>query len=152
MLTNRLHLIFWCFAVGLLAFIVLNFWSARNAPLFRRLETQWAEDVQLLEASKKLPQGWFDVREVEIIGGTPETKGILQRIKVPVAVKKKEGQHKLEVLVVVWEEEGKRGSLIQYNLVNLKTGNMIWELGRTLILSKPKDPNLFKAFLEDLRQ
>jgi hypothetical protein len=152
MLASRLHLLFWCVAVGLLSYIVLDFWSTRNAPLFRKLELQWAQDVELLESSKKLPPGWFDVKEVEITGGTPETKGILRKIRIPVQVKKEDGQHKVEVLVVVWEEEGKRGALIQYNLVNLKTGNMIWELGRTLILSQPQDPNPFKALMEDLRQ
>lgn len=151
MLSKRLHLLFWCVAVGLLSYIVLDLWSSRNAPLFRRLETQWADDVRLLETSKNLPPGWFDVKEVEIFGGTPETKAILRKIKVPVGIKKHDGEHKLEVLVVVWEEEGKRGALIQYNLVNLKSGNMIKEIGRTLILSRPRDPNPFNALLEDLQ-
>lgn len=151
MLSKRLHLLFWCVAVGVLSYIVLDLWSTRNAPLFRKLETQWAEDVKLLESSKNLPQGWFDVKEVEVFGGTPETKAVLRKIKIPVGVKKENGDHKLEVLVVVWEEEGKRGALIQYNLVNLKTGNMIKEIGRTLILSKPRDPNPLNALLEDLQ-
>ncbi len=153
MLTQRLHLFFWCISVSLFAFVILNFWNDRNAPLYRKFESKWAQDVQLLESSKKVHPGWFETKEIEIIGGTPETKAWLKRIQAPLKPKKeKDGSYKLEILTVAWEEEGKRGALVQYNLVDLKTQNMVWELGRTLILSQPKDANPFQAFLEDLRQ
>lgn len=122
-------------AVGLTAYVCFDYWLSRNAPLYRRLEIQWTEDVEMLEASNKLPPGWFDVREIEIIGGTPETKEWLARIKVPLKTKS-DGQNKLEVLVVAWEEEGKRGTMVRYDLVDLKTQNNIWELGRTFILNQ----------------
>ncbi|MGZ3721911.1 MAG: hypothetical protein ACXVA9_03200, partial [Bdellovibrionales bacterium] len=105
-------------------------------------------DVEQLEASGKLPKEWSDVSLIEVIGGTPETKDWLGRIYVPLK-SKKGGHYKLEVLVVVWEEEGKRGTLVQYNLVDLKTQNNIYELGRTFILSKPKSKEPFKAMLEE---
>jgi len=152
MLLRKAHLIFWCIAVALLAYLVLDFWARRNAPLHRKLERLWQEDVTLLEESGKLPQPWFDVKEVEIFGGTPETKSILKRIHIPVAPKNLNGAYKLETLVIVWEEEGIRGATIQYNLVDIKTQNMIKEIGRTLTLRKPRNKDPFKALLEDLRQ
>ena len=142
MVEQRLHLLLWCAAISLLAFVVLDYWSSRNAPIQIRFERMWRDDVALLEGSTALPKQWFDVSEVEIFGGTPETKGWLRKISPPIAVKTASGQHKLEVLVVAWEEEGIRGVLVQYNLVDLKSKNMIWELGRTIILS-PKPLGLF---------
>jgi hypothetical protein len=138
-------------AIGIVAYVCLDFWSARNAPLYKRLERQWAEDVANLEASGKLPKAWFDVRGIELIGGTPETKEYLSRIHIPFTPKK-DGHFKLEILVVMWEEEGKRGTLLQYNLVDLKTQNNFWELSRTLILSRPQNKNPFKAALEEFSQ
>lgn len=149
MRSKRISSLFLCFAVAILSFVVLDFWSSRNAPLFKRFERQWHEDVTKLEKSAKLPKGWYDVAEIELIGGTPETKDWLRRIKVPLEPKKADGKHKLEILVVVWEEDGKRGVLVQYNLVDLETKNMIFELGRTLILSQPRPKNFWQAIKQE---
>ena len=148
---KRVPLLLLCLAIGLTSFVMLDFWSVRNAPLYKRLERQWAEDVEKLEDSKKLPKEWYDVREIEVIGGTPETKDWLGRIHVPLTPKK-DGHYKLEVLVVVWEEDGKRGTLVQYDLIDPKTGNNFWERGRTFILSKPKNKDPVKALIEDFTQ
>jgi hypothetical protein len=145
---RRAPALFLCLAVALTAYVLLDFWSSRNGPLYSRLERQWGEDVDDLEASKKLPKEWFDVGTIELIGGTPETKEWLQRIHVPLAPKKG-GHFKLEILVVAWEEEGKHGALVQYDLVDPKTQNNFWERGRTFILSKPRNKDSLKAFLEE---
>lgn len=145
-------MLLWCLALALISYVTLDFWHTRNAPLYKKLERQWAEDVELLEDSGKLPQPWFDVKEIELVGGTPETRNWLKRIKIPVTVKNDVGTYKLEVLVVVWEEEGKRGTMVQYNLVELKSGNTIWELGRTLILSRPDALTSLKALVKQIRR
>lgn len=136
-MTQRLYLLFWSAAVSLLAYACFEHWSHKNMPLYAQLEQQWQEDVQILEASQKLPTSWYEVRDLEIIGGTPETREWLKRIRIPLSTHK-EGKFAMEVLVVVWEENGKRGALVQYNLTDLKSKNGIWELGRTLILSEDK--------------
>jgi hypothetical protein len=150
MKTRRIALLAWCSAIALLAFICLDFWQTRNAPLYRRLELKWDEDVKNLEHSKKLPAPWYHIKDLEIEGGTAETRAWLHRIHVPLKTEKN-GQYKMDVLVVAWEEEGTHGALIQYNLVELKTGNNIWELGRTLILSRPRPKSSWKAFLQELQ-
>ena len=144
MMHQRVPLLLWCLAAGILAFVLLDFWKARNSPAYVKFERQWASDVRLLEESGKLPRAWQDIREIEIFGGTPETKSWLKRIKVPVTQKNENGRHKLEILVVLWEENGQRGTMIQYDLVDLKSGNCIWKLGRTLKLNRPD-------FLSDLK-
>ncbi len=148
---KRAYLILWCAAVAILAYLILDYWNARNATPLVKFERQWAEDVAQLEASKKLPKPWFDVREVELFGGTPESRGWLKEMKIPVAQKNPDGQHKLEVLIVPWEEDGKTGVMIQYNLTELKSKNMIYELGRTLILSDAKAKDPIKAFLDEMK-
>lgn len=133
---HRIALLFLCAATGLMAYACFNYWSVRHAPLFRRLEWQWRQDVDALEASHKLPPSWTDIREYKLIGGNPETKAILPRVQVPLKTNPK-GQYIMDVLVVLWEESGKRGVLIQYNIENLKTKNTVAEIGRTLILDPP---------------
>lgn len=143
-----MHLLIWCVAVGIGAFACLNYYSQSRAPLYKKFERQWRDDVKLLEASQRLPKPWFNVKDLEIIGGTPETKDWLKRIDIPLQTKL-DGQFHLEVLVVAWEEDGKRGALVQYNLVDIKSGNNIWELGRTFILSKPPTKG-WKSTFEEL--
>jgi hypothetical protein len=111
-MVQRIHLLLWCSAVGIAAFVCFKVWSQRNTPLYKRFESQWQEDVERLEASKKLPPPWFDLKDLEIIGGTPETKTWLKQIRIPLKTRP-DGHFQMEVLIVAWEEEGKRGVLVQ---------------------------------------
>src|SRR5689334_6848187 len=108
---SRVALLLMCLGTGLAAYVLLDFYSQQKAPLYKRLERQWAADVQQLEASGKLPAAWAQVKEIVLIGGTPETKTWLQRMQIPLKENPK-GVHRMEVLVVAWEENGKRGALI----------------------------------------
>lgn len=151
MKAKRAALLLCCLSVALLAFVVLDVWSSRNAPLFKKFERKWGEDIELLESSHKLPKGWDDVAEIELIGGNPETKAMLRKIKIPLSIKNKSGRYKLEVLVVAWEADGKRGALTQYNLVDLKTQNMVAELARTIMLHDPQEKDPLTQSLDELK-
>lgn len=133
---KRLSLLLLCAAAGLTSYTLLDFYRHQKAPLYKKLEAQWEADVRALEKSGKLPAAWKEVKEIKIIGGTPETKSWLKRIQIPLK-ENPDGKHRLEVLVVVWEENGKKGALIQYNLEDGASANTLMELGRTLILSAP---------------
>jgi len=135
--SNRVPLLLWGLAVALLAYTFLDFWSQRNAPLFKRLERSWHQDVQLMQTSPQYEKLWADVNQVEMIGGTPETKALLHRTPSPIQTNPK-GQIKLEVLAVLWEENGKRGILFQYDFVSLSNQNTVAEINRTYILSEPR--------------
>ena len=147
---KRFASILLCVAFGIVAYVCLDHWSQLNAPLYKRLERQWQQDVQLLENSHKLPGQWYDVKNLEIYGGTPESKEWLQRIHVPLTTVP-QGHYTLEVLLVAWEEDGKRGALVQYNLVEIQSKNNIWELGRTFILSKPGPKDSLASLWDELR-
>jgi hypothetical protein len=151
MARKRIYLLFWCAAVGLTSYVLLDFYSRQRAPLYKRLERQWTADVKALEASCKLPASWHDVKTIEVIGGTPETKAWLQRIQVPLKENPK-GKHHMEVLVVAWEENGKIGTLVQYNIEDGKTRNTLLELGRTFILSTPTSENPLLTLFEEVRR
>ncbi len=138
-MNNRLHVLLWCLASGLLALACFEYWTHKNLPPHKKLEKLWREDIEQLEKSGKLPSAWFDTGKIEMIGGTPETRQILQSISTPLKVKKN-GQFGLELLIIVWEDDHSRGTVFQYNLTNLKTGNTIWEMARTLMLSDPAKP------------
>lgn len=150
-MNQRVFLLLWCSAIGLVAFVTLDFYSNRNVPLFKKFESQWQHDVQILEASGKLPKAWFDTGEVVISGGTPDTRAWLQRIKHPLR-QRKDGKAKMEVLVIAWEENGKTGVTLQYNLSDRQSGEWIKEVGRTLILNdKAKPSNSATDFIKELK-
>jgi hypothetical protein len=138
---KNIHILIWCAAAAILAIVAMDVWDQQTAPIYKRLERQWHDDIRELEDSKKLPAAWFDVGQIEIVGGTNETKDWLKHIQSPLTPKAN-GHYKLDVLLVGWEETGKRGAMIQYNLEDLGTKNTIWELGRTLILSPQPNPSL----------
>ena len=136
----RYDLIFIGLAVAALSYVLLSAWSSRNAPLWLRFERAWAADVALLESSGTLPPEWAKVRQFELIGGTPETRAWLKRVAIPLRTNPR-GTYRMDVLIVAWEESGKRGALVQYNIEDLKTKNTIREIGRTLILTTPAHPH-----------
>lgn len=151
-MSRKISLLAFGMAIALVAYVFLDHYSRRRLSLPRRLERQWTADVADLEASGKLPAAWREVGEIKIIGGTAETRDWLDRIHPPLT-SRAGGKNRMEVLVVVWEENGKRGALVQYNIEDLKTGNTLSEIGRTLILSTPtSEKNPFVGLLEDLRQ
>lgn len=115
--------------VGSMGYLLLQ-----EASPSEKLEILWNKDIQLLKQTKSLPSAWYDIDHVEFYGGTEIAKSWLNEMTVPIEVKPK-GHYTLEVLLVDWKENQKAGAMIQYNLVDQKSGNMVWELGRTLILN-----------------
>ncbi len=137
---NRAYLLLWCAAAGIVAFLLLDYHQSRNLPKHKLFEQWWADDVANLEASPKLPKPWFDVREVEVFGGTPVAKGWIREIDIPLRQKNPNGKYKLEALVVPWDEDGKSGVMVQYNLSEFESKNMIFELGRTMVYGEEQKP------------
>jgi hypothetical protein len=131
---RKISLLFWCSALALSAYVLLDYWAFRNSHPVQKLDRLWAEDIKLLETSNKLPKGWFKLKNIELYGGTDEAKAWLKRLNVPIKTTK-DGTHSLEILLLVFDEDGKKGAAIQYDMVDIKTKNLVWELGRTFILS-----------------
>jgi hypothetical protein len=127
--------------LGLSLYIGNQYYRVSFATPTERLQILWDQDVQKLKEAKKLPAGWDDIRQIDLFPATDNAKVWLKNVTVPLQVRA-DGQHKMEVLILSWEESGVTGAIVQYNLVDLKTNNMIWELGRTFVLSG--DPDLEK--------
>ncbi|HEX4924591.1 MAG TPA: hypothetical protein VFV50_10910 [Bdellovibrionales bacterium] len=91
----------------------------------------WREDLRQLQASGKLPKGWNHLRMVEFTGLGKDSWAWIENRKPEIAIDP-EGDYKLEILVDLFEDEEGKAALIEYHLVDLKSENKIWELGRTL--------------------
>ena len=126
------------FALIILAWTVDSLYSQYrfHASTHReKLQVLWEQDVKKLELAEAVPPGWHSLKEITYFGGDPGAKNwIIEGLRAPHPVKK-DGTHRLEVLLLSFEDEGRDGAIIQYNLVNLKNQNMEWELGRTFFLS-----------------
>lgn len=131
------------FAFTLLGLGGIGFVLNQEAPPQYKLEALLNEDVLRLKQAQKLPQAFDTLSRVELHGGTQEAKEWLKEIRLPFHTTTP-GTHTLEVLLVTWSEGPKDGAMIQYNLVDNASGNMVWELGRTFIL-KDKDSSYFRA-------
>lgn len=123
------------FALAILLFLLGGFGFVLNkeaaAPI--KLESLIDEDLENLSSKGLLPKEMNSLAEVELNAGTDNAKSWLKDMRFPFKVQK-EGTHKLEVLLVDWTEGPKDGAMLQLNLIEKSSGNMVWELGRTFIL------------------
>lgn len=97
----------------------------------KKIENLWQQDMELLIKSGKLPSQWRSISEVQVEALNDESRQILKEIRVPI-VTKPEGDFKLEVTVDSWTDSSKTALVIQYHLLDKKTNNLVWELGRTI--------------------
>lgn len=111
--------------------LMLTFPSLQAPPPHKlQLQSLWEDDLKLLRSHKKLHKDWEKIKEVEMIGGTPTAKKWVQSLKSPLKTNPK-GLYKLEVLVLSWNDQKAEGAIVQYDLIDMKSGNLVWELGRT---------------------
>ena len=104
-------------------------------PSKDKFAVQWKKDVGTLEKSGKLPEGWQQIREISIKTDASPAQNWVVGLEAPMK-KKPDGTYKLEVFIAHWIDNDKYGALIQYNLVDLRTGNTTWELSRNLQIGR----------------
>lgn len=139
---KNIALLFCVASLALFGYLGVRFWRFQTMSPVQRLQILWAQDIQKMEASGKMPAAWHSIQEIELYGGTKESKEWLKQLKIPIPLHR-DGTHRLEILLVAWDEGPKKGAMIQYDLVNIKTKNTEWELGRTFIL-RDKSSVLYK--------
>ncbi len=122
------------FSISLLILAGAGFVLDKEAPRPQMLDELIRQDVQTLKNSGALPKELSSLSTLELHGGTETSKSWIKEISFPFPTSD-EGTHTLEILIVDWSEGPKEGALVQYNLVENASGNMIWELGRTFILA-----------------
>ncbi|MBX7231728.1 MAG: hypothetical protein K1X29_06545 [Bdellovibrionales bacterium] len=99
----------------------------------QRLQILWDQDVATLIKKNKIHRGWYNLKEVIVIPTSPQTREMIKNLTPPVKTSAR-GQYKLEILILNWEEGKTHGIIIQYNLVHIKSQNMVWELSRNFII------------------
>lgn len=110
-----------------------------NSTQVERLQSLWNQDVTDLENAKALPEGWYRIKSIEFYSGdNGAQKWIDEKLRPPQKTRVN-GTHRLEILLLSFEDKGKIGAIVQYNLVDIKTQNMEWELGRTFYLNSNKN-------------
>lgn len=110
-----------------------------NSTQVEKLQSLWSQDVTDLENAKALPEGWHSIKSIEFYSGDKGAQKWIDEKLRPPQKTQPNGTHRLEILLLSFEDQGKVGAIIQYNLVDLKTQNMEWELGRTFYLNSNKD-------------
>lgn len=120
-------------AVLLLGFDIWQNYSI-NSELSesKKFELLWKQDVNKLRKTKKWKSLWRQLKLVEVFPSDKKAKKWMKKIRPPVAPQNpKAGKLKLEVLIMSWKTGGKRGAIVQYNFIDLKSNNMFLEVGRT---------------------
>lgn len=132
--------VFLFIALGLAAYAGYAYYSFTTAPVIAKLQLVWEKDLHLLHREKKFPPEWDRIRDVQYFTGTDRAQMWLRNLKSPFVLNPK-GDQVLEVLILSWNDEGLWGAIFQYNLVDEKSGNTTWELGRTFTLGHgPEEP------------
>lgn len=101
----------------------------------QRLGLIWANDLKGLYQGGRLPPGWSDVKEILLTPATETAKEWVKDLEVPIQVKAN-GQHKLEILIISWDEGSNFGAIVMHHLLDAKSNNTIWELSRTYTLNQ----------------
>ena len=132
--TTRLAVLLCCLAIaGVSAQIAWDFASFYQRPLGQRFSLLWTRDTDLLTANHIFPAGISDLQSYEITAATERMESWKTDLHIPFKTSPK-GHFHLEILLLSWEEKTQEGAIVQYNLVDLRTKDMVWELGRTFIL------------------
>lgn len=133
---QRLALLLCCGAFAVAAYVVLDAWQFEHLPTAKKLQRLWEDDMLHMSNTHQLPPAWKSVREIELTPGDEQARQWLRELQVPVTVHK-DGQYKLQVMMVSWDDETKLGAYVQYDLMDLnsKNENTIWESNRTFILT-----------------
>jgi hypothetical protein len=95
--------------------------------------SSWQDDVRLLRKKKALPAPWDHIREIEVRSDNSPAIDWVDSLKKQIKIDPN-GTYKLNVMVIHWIEKTKYGAIVQYSITDLKSGNTIWEISRTLHL------------------
>lgn len=104
-------------------------------PSKQKFAISWKKDVIALEKSQKLPKEWQQIREIVVKTDNSPAQTWVEGVDLPIQ-KKQDGFFRLDVFIAHWIDNDKYGALIQYNLVDLRNGNTIWELSRSLQIGR----------------
>jgi hypothetical protein len=94
----------------------------------KKLMDGWERDLQKLERTKFLHPGFQSLQNIQLISPSERLKNLYASKPLNLETHDN-GKFSLEIFMD--EVEGGGGVVIQYDLIDLTTGNTVWELGRT---------------------
>ncbi len=131
--------------VMILIIFSLKLWTFENLSGVNRLQWLWQSDLEELKSKGRLPKEFDLVREVEIQVSSEKTREWSKILTAPGRINPK-GSYRLEVLLVDWNDaEDGEGALIQHNLVDIQSQNMIWELNRNYVIAEATKKTVAEA-------
>lgn len=117
-------------AAGAALYFDLPYWILPPEQKFARA---WREDLLLLEQSKHFPEAWKSLNEVKFSSPDGLVEEWFKQTKSPF-VTDNQARYRLEILALHQINGYRYGVMLQYNWVDVKTGDTVGELGRTLRL------------------
>lgn len=96
----------------------------------------WRKDIERLHSAHILPKELSNLREIEWIAPDPLAQYWSKNTELPFTPRP-DGRFKLELLILSQTDDGQMIAVIQHHLIDLNSGNSIWELGRTYDLARP---------------
>ncbi|MGE0632147.1 MAG: hypothetical protein AB7O96_07045 [Pseudobdellovibrionaceae bacterium] len=91
-------------------------------------------DLEDLKSKKLLPPEWQNIKEIAVQTTSPQTETWVKNYSPNISTNPS-GNIKLEVIVIDWAEDASSGGMAQMSLIDLTSGNKIWELARTYRLN-----------------
>ncbi|MCB0351136.1 MAG: hypothetical protein KDD38_08120 [Bdellovibrionales bacterium] len=119
-------------AFSLCVYIVATIGISYRGKSAAILERAWKLDIQNLKLNNKLPAYWDDIRLIEKYTAKDDNKAEtwMKDVYPPIEINPN-GQHKLEILFISQSENGEQKAVIQHHIINIPTGDSVWEIGRT---------------------
>lgn len=102
-------------------------------PPEKKFAKAWRADLALLKQSGHFPKAWENLSDAEFSSTEATVQDWFKATSLPFMLKKN-GGYKLQILAVHYIDKNRYGVMIQYNWIDLKTGNTVGELARTLKL------------------
>lgn len=90
-----------------------------------------SRDLQELRDQGQLPKEWAEIQHVAYEINTPFQKELLGDRKIQSIPESPGGRYKLEIQFVDVPDEENPAIILQLSMIEMESGNKVWELGRT---------------------
>ncbi len=129
--------------LGMTIHSLYSYWVFEQSSFPDRLLHLWSRD---LEAQRRqVPEFWSQLKEVKWSAGTKRAKEWKEKIAHRLPIKTNaSGKYTLEIILLPWMDQGQMGASIQYSVIELESGNTVWESGRTYRLGEFQSPEILK--------
>ena len=108
-------------------------------PILKEFLNLWEADFKKMKKSGELDEKyWGSIKKINFEYSSKLSKKWRDKFTPPVIINHK-GQYELDVLIMTWAEKKEIGVVAQFDIMNIKSKNLILELSRTYYLNKIKN-------------